>query len=388
MVQIVPVLSSLWRKHATPDIHWSLTHSSRLTELPGVTSVHFFVLVLVVLERNRIFQLVCFGPEDFFGKTYFFMSFALSARFELTLPLINPRLHLVVRVLGLDEILPQAGRNGQLIIHQSPVFHQILSQQLRVQDLLLIQKEVLQVGQQVRLALNFPCELLNFLNIHSPLVLEVPLLQELNHPVLVLVQHENGDISLFLLVLQLILLSSESLDFPLFFVKKPFVDLSFELKLVFVVERIELEEALWEILNALYFVDGVIVLGLGGLEGLMDMGVSVEELGLAVDFVGNVLYNLGVFGDLEILLFFLVVEDLCVLHSLVLVFVLDQKNGPVSWMELRGVLVLPDSFFSIALFGGGLWIPLFVFLGGDSLELVGVDQFLGVLIVLLPNLLF
>lgn len=151
------------------------------------------------------------------------------------------------------------------------------------------------MGEQTWLALNFPGELLDFLLVHSPSMLKVPLLQKLNHSVLMLVQYENRDFPLLLFVLQLILLSPQGLDLPLLFIKESLVNPRFELELVFVVQRIEFEEAFGEILDSLDLVDGVVVLGLGGFERMVDLSVPLEELGLAVDFVGNVFNNLGVF---------------------------------------------------------------------------------------------
>lgn len=148
---------------------------------------------------------------------------------------LNSRLDLVEGIRRPLKILPQTYWNGQLVVHEPPVLPQVLPQLLLVQYFLLVQKQILQMGQHLRITLYFRGEILHFRRMHFSLILQVPLLQELDHSVLVFIQHEDGHFSLPLFILGLILPPPQSLDFSLFLVEQSFLIFRFKQEFVLVV---------------------------------------------------------------------------------------------------------------------------------------------------------
>lgn len=286
-----------------------------------------------------------------------------------SLLLIDPRLDILIRVSLLHQVPGQTGRDVDFSIPDSFVGLQVLMQVPSVHYFLVLQVVVLQFCECFGINAYFGSSHLHFLLIHSPLLFEVPLVQEAQNQLLLLVSNEESDVSHLVLVPLLVLLSSLSLELPLLVVKKLFENLSFKFILVMVEHGIQLQESLWKELDSLDLV--VVQLAIGGVSLPVELGVSANESGLRENLISDILHELSVVSDFEIIIALFLVHGSADVGKLLLV--LDEKYGPVVGLEVLDVLVFSESFFFGNFFLGQFRGPFPLASGRFGLEAIGVD---------------
>ena len=120
-----------------------------------------------------------------------------------------------------------------------------------------MQKHVLQRFHHLRVTIKYFRDVVDFLLIHSPLMLEIPLFQIAYNFIFMFIKNENSHVSFFLLIPISVLLSPIVDSSSLVFFEHVGVDFIFKLVFVLVENRVQFKETFWQKFDALDLINCV-----------------------------------------------------------------------------------------------------------------------------------